>query len=556
MLLLHMYARVTADLVNYCLRSVQSLMCLCELKSGKDVTLPSGVVVHSKDVVSPEQICPLFLVVECPSEEFMDPFVNEKQFEDYQAGSSDLSKIASLVVHFTPPEVLQCCRYQEWMQRFPASTCHLILNGDCATVNSLAIHRIQHQLNLLHPGIFSLLNENEDVTNDVPSVVQNTFQAHTLERYYLRPSNGLDKSYALNFQPKDFIEEAMNAEGFEILLKDLHCKIQENAKFSMNGNIYPEVVFLGTGSSIPSKLRNVSAILVKTSENEYMLMDCGEGTWGQLLRLYGRQAEDLLLQISVIFISHMHADHHLGLIMLLKHRNNVLKKLQKECKQILLIGPRNLRQWLNKYSQNFESLSSLYRFVECSSVQHDELFNSHEKKSFSECSDLLVSTVPVIHCPDSHGIIVSSKDSNWKLVYSGDTTPCNRLVSAGKNCTLLIHEATMEDDLAEEAAIKRHCTTGQAIDIAREMNAQYTILTHFSQRYAKVPLFNENFHSLIGCAFDNMKVRPNELYILPLLIPALNSLFAEIVEELHTKGNKRRLKSELIKSMLTESLSS
>ncbi|XP_055939624.1 zinc phosphodiesterase ELAC protein 2-like isoform X2 [Argiope bruennichi] len=517
---------------------------LGELKSGKDVVLPSGIVVHSKHVVSPEQVCPLFLVVECPSEEFIDPFVNEKQFEEYQADSPDSSKIASLVVHFTPPEILHTCKYQEWMQRFPVTTCHLILNGDCATVNSLAIHRIQHQLNLLHPGIFSLLHENEIVPKNV-TAVQNTFQAQTLERYYLRPANGLDKTHVLNFQPNDFIEEAMNTEGFEMLLKDLHNKIQENAGISMSG----------TGSSIPSKLRNVSAILVKTSKNEIMVMDCGEGTYGQILRLYGKQAEDLLLQISVIFISHMHADHHLGLIMLLKQRKTALKRIQNEYKPILLIGPRNLKRWLKEYSRNFESLSLLYRFVECSSLQHDELFRSHEKNSFPECPDLSISTVPVNHCPDSHGIIVSSKNSNWKLVYSGDTAPCYKLVSAGNDCTLLIHEATMEDDLAEEAAAKRHCTTGQAIDIAKEMNAQYTILTHFSQRYAKVPLFNENFHSLIGCAFDNMKIRPCELYILPLLIPALNSLFAETVEELHTKINKRRMKSELIKSLLSETLS-
>ncbi|GFS29622.1 zinc phosphodiesterase ELAC protein 2 [Nephila pilipes] len=528
---------------------------LGDLKSGKDVTLPSGKIVYSKDVVSPEQVCPLFLVVECPSEEFLDPFVNEQQFQEYQINAFDQSKIASLVIHFTPSKILHSSKYQEWIQRFPKTTSHLILNKDCSSVNSLAIHRIQHQLNLLHPRIFSLLHENEDVMNGISDKIENVFQARTLERYYLRPNNGLDRCCPLTFNPKDFVEEAMNAERFDILLNDLKTSIQDKVKFE-NGDLYPEVAFLGTGSSIPSKVRNVSAILVKSSESEYMLMDCGEGTYGQILRLYGNQEKDILLNLSVIFISHMHADHHLGLIKVLKEREIFLKKSQKEHKPILLIGPKHLYKWLKAYSRNFEKLNSLFRFVECSSLEYDELFNTHKENVFHNCPDLLISTVPVNHCPDAHGVIVSSISSKWKLVYSGDTMPCTRLISAGKDCSLLIHEATMEEDLAEEAVIKRHSTTSEAIKVGEEMNAKYTILTHFSQRYAKVPLFTEDFHGLVGCAFDNMKVRPNELYILPLLIPVLNSLFAEMVEDLQAKIHKRHQKAELMKSMLAESLSS
>ena len=37
------------------------------------------------------------------------------------------------------------------------------------------------------------------------------------------------------------------------------------------------------------------------------------------------------------------------------------------------------------------------------------------------------------------------------------------------------------------------------------MNAQHTLLTHFSQRYAKVPLL-DNLPASVGIAFDNMKV--------------------------------------------------
>ena len=49
--------------------------------------------------------------------------------------------------------------------------------------------------------------------------------------------------------------------------------------------------------------------------------------------------------------------------------------------------------------------------------------------------------------------------------YSGDTKPCQALVAAGKDATLLIHEATLEDDKPEMAAHKGHSTFSQAIDI-------------------------------------------------------------------------------------------
>lgn len=55
----------------------------------------------------------------------------------------------------------------------------------------------------------------------------------------------------------------------------------------------------------------------------------------------------------------------------------------------------------------------------------------------------------------------------WRCRFSGDTTPVDSLVEAGKGATLLIHEATMADDQEEMAALKTHSTFGQAVDVAR-----------------------------------------------------------------------------------------
>lgn len=76
----------------------------------------------------------------------------------------------------------------------------------------------------------------------------------------------------------------------------------------------------------------------------------------------------------------------------------------------------------------------------------------------------------------------------------------------GNGSDVLIHEATMEDELLQEAIIKMHSTTTQAIEIGKKMNAKNILLTHFSQRYAKLPRFNDNITSNVGIAFDNMQV--------------------------------------------------
>lgn len=79
--------------------------------------------------------------------------------------------------------------------------------------------------------------------------------------------------------------------------------------------------------------------------------------------------------------------------------------------------------------------------------------------------------------------IMPEQTHNFKLTFSGDTLPCDAMVELAQNSTLLIHEATLEDTLAASAASKKHSTISQAIEIGQRSQSQYTLLTHFSQRY-------------------------------------------------------------------------
>lgn len=72
------------------------------------------------------------------------------------------------------------------------------------------------------------------------------------------------------------------------------------------------MVFLGTTSAIPLKERNVTGILVRRSQTESFILDCGEGTALQLQRRFGDEANQVFRSIKFIFISHNHTDHHIG----------------------------------------------------------------------------------------------------------------------------------------------------------------------------------------------------------------------------------------------------
>lgn len=66
------------------------------------------------------------------------------------------------------------------------------------------------------------------------------------------------------------------------------------------------------------------------------MLDAGEGTWGQLVRQYGygngpkgptdekeESVWDMLRDLKCIYISHVHADHHMGLAKILVQRRKV-----------------------------------------------------------------------------------------------------------------------------------------------------------------------------------------------------------------------------------------
>lgn len=352
-----------------------------------------------------------------------------------------------------------------------------------------------------------------------------------------------------------------------------------------------EIVLLGTGSSQPSKYRNVSSIYINLFSKGSLLLDCGEGTLSQLRRRFGLEGTvDAVRKLKCIWISHIHADHHAGLVRILALRRDLLKEMAHE--PLLVIGPIQLAIFLDRYN-DLEDLNM--RFLDCRSttapswdafacahmlrkcqtfssehmdkenreVVTPELEGSCSKRqklslpeedgvNFSLLRSLeevlkeagleRLASFPVVHCREGEafGVILKARERldnagamkpGWKIVYSGDTRPCMEVVRASHGATLLIHEATFDDSLAEEAVARKHSTTKEAIEVGESSGAYRVILTHFSQRYPKVPSFDDINSQKTCIAFDLMSVNMADLPLLPRILPYFKLLFKNDVPE-------------------------
>jgi ribonuclease Z len=72
-----------------------------------------------------------------------------------------------------------------------------------------------------------------------------------------------------------------------------------------------------------------------------------------------------------------------------------------------------------------------------------------------------------------------------KIVYAGDTKPCKSVVELARDADLLIHECTLANELAERAAESGHSTPSEAAEIAKRAGVRQLVLMHVSPRYEK-----------------------------------------------------------------------
>lgn len=273
------------------------------------------------------------------------------------------------------------------------------------------------------------------------------------------------------------------------------------------------IVFLGTGGSMPTKERGLPSIAIRFA-GELLIFDCGESTQRQLL------ISELGLPRNInVFITHLHADHFLGIPGLLF----TLGMLGRET-PITIHGPSGLREVVKmlidacrvelpfevKINEIGEGV--VYRgrgfTVDAMATEHSVESYAYRLKEDDRPGKmnvkylesiglergpkwgLLQRGVPVEH----NGQIIDPMKAvgpprpGRRVVYTGDTRPVERLIQFSKNADVLIHDATFGSELSEKAMMDGHSTANQAAEIALRANVKELYLFHISPRYQK----NEN----------------------------------------------------------------
>lgn len=551
-----------------------------QLQDGESVKAPDGRIVQPSDVIGPPRLGPSFLIIDCPSLSFVPPITSHclLQREVFEAHGESVA----LIVHMAPPTVLDSPSYVSWMASFGPDTHHLLLGGALCPqeVTLRGIMKVQCPLHLMNPSVHHALQPGYRLVDAVPLAGLRVSRelaldllvvGQSLMKFQLKPVTkmGVDHSTCLeSFRDKLDMQLADIQSNENVMKAISRCRRMDRADCITSAptellsplvDTHPPpqlllppndalVTFLGTGSAIPTKYRNVSGTLLQTPDHGNVLLDGGEGTLAQIYRCFGRERGDNILRdLRTVFVSHVHADHHLGLIGVLKRRTELLKAGGREGESTVVVAPVFVSNWLKSYCQeceamNFDLVDSRWLVTKRDSASDQQTSPLRMPASPSSSTSstlppqstimngLALQTVPVNHVRESYGIILRHP-SGWSLVFSGDTRPCAELARAGRNADLLIHEATFEDDLQAEAQARKHSTLSEALGIAAKMEAKFTLLTHFSQRYPKVSLAllqEKERCSNVALAFDLMSVRLSDLQTLPSFLPAILDIFTEL----------------------------
>jgi len=274
-----------------------------------------------------------------------------------------------------------------------------------------------------------------------------------------------------------------------------------------------ELIFLGTSAGVPTRSRNVTAILLDLqhpTRGGLWLFDCGEGTQHQLLRTAYHPGK-----LDKIFITHLHGDHLFGLPGLLCSRS-----MAGIAHPLTIYGPKGIAEFVETtlrlsgswtdyplevieiaegqvFDDGVYTVTAwpLNHPIECYGYRIEE----HDKPGALNAAALMADGVkpgPLFQrlkqgetVTLENGRAVNGQDylsapqPGKKLAIFGDTAPCAAALSLAQGVDVMVHEATLEAAMEEKANGRGHSSTRQAARLAREAGVGKLIVTHVSSRY-------------------------------------------------------------------------
>ncbi|KAK5663872.1 hypothetical protein OQA88_78 [Cercophora sp. LCS_1] len=505
------------------------------LADGQSVEAPNGVMVHPHMVLGPTIPAAGFAVIDLRSADLIEAFLNRPEWS-----STELMEGLQAMYWTLSNETKDDVRISEFMKKYRDLKHTLI--GQATTPNQLSFESASAQMIKMHqidPDRFRLpVHSKEDPA--LPSHLEEIAMIG-------RPGAGMQISPKLQF-PTDSIRPPMNVQepADEVLnnpqlvevITAARKKITDPAFVAKVGAAESglptdgvEVITLGTGSAMPSKYRNVSSNLVRVPGWGNYILDCGENTLGQLRRLYGFDGADRILEdMRVLYISHAHADHHLGTASVLARRHILYKADPEKVGPCAVFCGNTFDHWLKNYQmvQDMGYLDSVevYTFW---TGRHGAKLNPVKSARAGTVQLPKIEPVAVDHCQGATAVVITWP-AGLRIAYSGDCRPSKEFAEAGRGAHLLIHECTFDSEMQGEAVAKKHSTMAEALEVGRLMQADKIMLTHFSQRYPKMPVVEETDQTVLF-AFDLMTVKLREFKYAAEFLPAIRLLLNEAPEE-------------------------
>jgi len=301
------------------------------------------------------------------------------------------------------------------------------------------------------------------------------------------------------------------------------------------------VIFLGTAGSVPTPKRSLPAILVQR-KGEQIMFDCGEGVQRQMIR-----AKAGFHRKMKVFITHMHGDHVLGLPGLMQ----TMALLDRE-KKLEVYGPPGIKRFIEGiretvqfaltfpvkvyeieragviYEEDEYAVQAVWANHVIPSLAYALVEKPRPGKFYPEKAKALGIPEGPLWSKLQHrykvklpnGLVIKPQDvvgkprPGRKIVYAGDTRPFKDFEKFAAGADLLIHDATLDDELAERAEEDGHSTPSQAAKNAKKAKAKQLILTHISARYDDTDILVEQAQKI----FKNTQVAEDFMKIeIPLL---------------------------------------
>ncbi|CEI38653.1 hypothetical protein FVEN_g4793 [Fusarium venenatum] len=500
-----------------------------KLIAGETIKTEAGVTVTPEMVVGPEVPGPGFIVADIESHDLIDSFIERPEWSN-----PELMTDVVAMYWILGPGLITDARIKKFVDQ-RRKVKHVFCAKDiCPNVISLAgPAQLQTKLHIIDPDRFNLLNFDNNSKAELP--IGHVEYGRTGNKITLMPRlrfndgtvtpvvNLLDAAMEVNQEILKLAEQAQKETSDPEFLR----KLEEDEKDIPNRDT--EIIPLGTGSSQPGKYRNVSSTLIRVPGIGNYLLDVGEGTLGQIRRLFGEEETgNILRDLKCIVISHLHADHHLG-------TPNLLKAWYEHT-----INDSNARlaiSCVGKYIALLEEVAQVedFGFHRLHFPRHRDEDNGGDSAG-GRCElkeDTFglkaITRVKVPHCWLAMGTELELT-SGLRIAYSGDCRPSMDFARACKGAHLLVHECTFDDDMISHAKKKMHSTMGEALNIAQEMKARKTLLTHFSQRYVKSDSIKEDERFKGGnvlMAYDHMNVKLGDFKKAAAFQPVIAKLLAQ-----------------------------